>query len=161
MVLNFARVLFLVAGVTFIAPFLSVAEDRDLTGLYHCAGVNPNGSTYEGIAQIVRHERTYRVRWILPPNITHHGIGVVSGNVLAVSYFGEAPGVIVYKLEEGPRLVGEWTVLGADGRLFTETLTKMAEVIVEPAAPGPELQEPSGPAPKPGRVILPGHVVAI
>jgi len=51
--------------------------------------------------------------------------------VLAVSYFSGLPGVAAYQIEDGSRLVGEWTVAGAGGELFSETLIKMPAEALE------------------------------
>ena len=48
------------------------------------------------------------------------------GDTVPVAYTGgTAIGVVVYRIEKGPRLTGQWTVLGADGDLYRETLTKI------------------------------------
>ena len=58
--------------------------------------------------------------------VTSIGIGIIRGDVLAVSYYtGTNIGIALYHIEKGPRLTGEWTVLGADGQRYPETLTKM------------------------------------
>ena len=51
--------------------------------------------------------------------------------MLAVSYFSGLPGVAAYQIEDGSRLVGEWTVAGAGGELFSETLIKMPAEALE------------------------------
>ena len=63
--------------------------------------------------------------------------------MLAVSYFSGLPGVAAYQIEDGSRLVGEWTVAGAGGELFSETLIKMpAEALEQRQRPLPS-QPPS------------------
>jgi hypothetical protein len=47
---------------------------------------------------------------------------------LAVSYFGSAPGIVSYRILRGhqdTRLVGQWTAVGADGRVYREALTRV------------------------------------
>ena len=34
-------------------------------------------------------------------------------------------GIVVYRIEKGPTLNGQWSILGADGQLYPEVLTKM------------------------------------
>jgi hypothetical protein len=124
------------------------AADADLTGVYACEGVRPDGAAYRGTVEIVRHDGTYELLWTLPPHEQYVGIGMVSGSVLAVSYFGGMPGLVVYRIEagdKGPRLVGQWTVVDADGHVFPETLTKVAEAIIVPpvAKPRPGRAVPS------------------
>ena len=72
--------------------------------------------------------------------------GIYSNGILAVSYFGGAPAVVVYKLD-GDHLEGDWTMGGIDGATYTETLTKMPEGTV---APQPSAQ-PQRPADRPRR----------
>jgi hypothetical protein len=104
------------------------ANGPDITGAYACEGMNPDGTVYRGIVQIVRQGDAYLVLWTLPPDGRHLGIGLLSGDVLAVSYFSGGMGAIVYKVAEtadGIRLDGKWTVLAAKGLTFSETLKKV------------------------------------
>lgn len=113
----------------------------DLAGVYKCAGKNPDGTAYEGFVEIRKLENTFRVRWTLQ-DAAITGVGIYSGGVLAVSYFGGAPAVAVYKVE-GDRLIGEWTMGGVEGTMYTETLTKTDEAV-------PQLQERRRPRGTPG-----------
>lgn len=107
------------------APAVSSAQDIALDGVYRSEGVNPDGTKYRGTVEIAKDDQTYLVRW-LARQVTSIGIGIVKGDVLAVSYYtGTNIGVALYRIEKGPRLTGEWTVLGADGQRYPETLTKM------------------------------------
>lgn len=123
------RKLLLVAAVAivlhFFAPAVCSAQDVALDGVYRSEGVNPDGTKYRGTVEIAKDDQTYLVRW-LARQVTSIGIGIVRGDVLAVSYYtGTNIGVALYHIEKGPRLTGEWTVLGADGQRYPETLTKM------------------------------------
>ena len=102
------------------------AEAPDLAGIYICDGVNAQGA-YRGFVEIVRAKDTFRVKWTFPRSgDSALGIGIVSNGVLAVSYYGgQTAGVVVYKLDGGTTLVGEWTVAGVNGGVFKETLTRM------------------------------------
>ena len=107
------------------APAVCSAQDIPLDGVYRSEGVNPDGTKYRGTVEIAKDDQTYLVRW-LARQVTSIGIGIVRGDVLAVSYYtGTNIGVALYRIEKGPRLTGEWTVLGADGQRYPETLTKM------------------------------------
>ena len=107
------------------AALLAAQPDAaaDVTGAYLCEGVNPDGTKYRGTVDITKVNDTYRVQWTMAEH-SLTGIGIFSNGVLAVSYFGGAPGVIVYRPADG-RLVGEWTVGTAEGAVYAETLTKM------------------------------------
>ena len=110
------------AGVS--APPARMADLPDLAGVYSCDGVNPAGRPYKGIVEIVKMDDTFHLRWTFPQESDAAlGIGILSNGVLAVSYYGgAAAGVVVYKIEEGNKLTGDWTIVGADGGVFHETL---------------------------------------
>ncbi|HVZ22769.1 MAG TPA: hypothetical protein VG871_16965 [Vicinamibacterales bacterium] len=126
-----------------VAPVVARASDRpqpavDISGTYLCQGQSPDGTSYHGIVQIVKIDDTFRIRWALAGRsgeVDLVGVGIYSNGVFAVSYFGGAPGVGVYKLE-GANLDGEWTIGGADGAVYSETLTRMQKPPDDSAAPG-------------------------
>src|SRR3970282_856136 len=81
------------------------AAPPDLVGSYRCDGMNPDGSAYRGVVEIAKVRETFRVKWTLDDSAVT-GVGIYSNDVFAVSYFGGAPAVVVYKVD-GSRLVGE------------------------------------------------------
>ena len=105
------------------AGSLAAPDPPDLVGTYRCNGVNPDGSAYEAFVEITRRDGTFRVEWIMDGGVVT-GVGIYSGGVFAASYFGGAPAVVVYKID-GERLIGEWTMGGIEGAMYTETLTKL------------------------------------
>ena len=118
----------------------SNAEEAPLVGTYDCQGVEPDGTPYHGIVQIIANKGTYDVIWIFSSGQQYAGLGVVNGNVLAVSYFTNRPGVVAYQIEKGekgPRLQGQWTVVGA-GAVFKETLTRVTRDVKRPEMPPPQ-----------------------
>ncbi len=144
--------------VGFTAPVArQAADDQELAGVYMCDGVSPEGSAYRAIVEIDRFHDTYRVRWTFPQEKQSLGIGIVSGKTFAVSYYGSGmAGVVVYKIEEGPRgnkLVGEWAVAGADGSVYAETLTRM------PGRQAPSVDDPQ-PEPRDRREARPRRAPA-
>lgn len=123
---RFALVLIAVLG----SMGTMAAENRaDLSGMYLCEGINPDGTPYRGLVEITATASTYQVRWTMSEQLTL-GVGIFSGGVLAVSYFGETPGVVVYR-RDGHRLLGEWTVSESNGQLYSETLTKLPKQLRE------------------------------
>ena len=97
-------------------------------------GINPDGSTYESVVvEIVRHNDAYQLRWLADSELIAVGMGIRTGDVLAVSYLSGLPGVVAYRIEQGDRLVGEWTVAGAEGELFSETLVKVSSTSAAPS----------------------------
>ena len=121
-------------------------DPPDLVGTYRCNGVNPDGSKYEAVVEITKREGTFRVAWIMDGG-TVMGVGIYSNGVFAASYFGGAPAVVVYKVD-GDRLVGEWTMGGIEGSLYSETLTKVSSTVQPRPAPRPRRPEPERDTPR-------------
>ena len=120
-------------------------QPNDLNGTYLCEGVRPDGAPYLGTVRIVRHESAYHLLWTVGSEEQYLGIGILNGEVLAVSYFTGAPGVVAYQIERSAgraRLVGQWTVANAEGRVFSETLTRLTPEVTVPTMPQrqPKLQ---------------------
>ena len=118
-----------------------------LIGTYDCQGVEPDGTPYRGVVQIIPSAGTYDVIWIFSNGQQYSGLGVVNGDVLAVSYFTNRPGVVAYKIEQsekGPRLEGEWTVVGA-GKVFHETLTRLTAEVKRADPPSVQERRPRTP----------------
>jgi hypothetical protein len=109
----------------------------DLVGVYHCDGKNPDGTAYQGFVEIAKVRETFRVKWTLEESSVL-GVGIYSNGIFAVSYFGGAPAVAVYKID-GTKLVGEWTMGGIEGAVYSETLTKTSS---EVPPPQPRRQDP-------------------
>src|SRR3954471_14640551 len=145
------RALLLVLGVAIAVPVAaatdSPAATNDIVGMYTCEGVSPDNHPYHGTVEIVRLDDTFRVIWTLAADSGElqqvMGVGILSNGVFAASYFGGGPGIAVYKID-GRKLVGEWTIGGADGTMYPETLTRMAEG-ARPPEPERKHDEPQGP----------------
>ena len=132
------------------SPMAAQSPQPELSGVYRCNGMNPDGTAYQGIVEISKLENTFRVRWTMDDG-SIIGVGIFSNGVFAVSYFGGAPAVVVYKLD-GTTLVGEWTMGGIEGTVYKETLTR-----TEGVAPPPR-QTPEPRAPRRDREQAPGGV---
>jgi hypothetical protein len=130
-----------VAAVCTFSPMAAQSPSPELSGVYRCNGMNPDGTAYEGVVEISKLKNTFRVRWTMDDG-SIIGVGILSNGVFAVSYFGGAPAVVVYKLD-GTNLVGEWTMGGIEGAVYKETLTKTEGVA--PPRPVPGEREPAGP----------------
>jgi hypothetical protein len=71
------------------------------------------------------------------------GVGIREGDMLAVSFFGaDSGGVVLYRID-GTKLVGHWSAPLANGQVFEETLTRMADP--PPSPPSPPSTSPSRP----------------
>jgi hypothetical protein len=123
-----AFLLGVVVVLALLGPVRAAAEDApasDFSGVYACEGMNPDGTPYAGVVEIVKLRDTYLVRWTMTDGVRVVGVGVVKAGVLAVSYFAGTPAVVVYSTETDGRLAGKWTMGGAEGLLFSETLKKI------------------------------------
>ncbi len=114
---------FVLACLAFMAH--AHAFSRDLSGSYDCEGFNANGSPYQGNVEIRRKGEMYLVKWRIGRNDTYDGVGLVTGSLLSVSYYGGIEGIVVYAIsEDGSRLTGRWAVRNGDGRVFEEMLVR-------------------------------------
>jgi hypothetical protein len=132
-------------GSASAAPDTKTPE-TNLVGVYACEGTNPDGKTYSGIVEIIKHRDAYLIRWTMPDESQVVGVGIFTGGMLSVSYFGGTPSLVVYSIAENGRLTGTWTAVGAEGALFTETLTRLPEGAA-PKPPKPTKRE-SQPRPR-------------
>jgi len=124
--------------------FTTAADSEvELAGVYACNGRNPDGSSYDTVVEIVKQDDAFVLRWFDQSELIAVGLGIRKGDVFAVSYFSGLPGVAAYHIEDGNRLVGEWTVAGAGGALFSETLTKMPAEMLEQRQQPLQSQPPS------------------
>ena len=142
MIRKFLSFVALGAVLNISASTLCLAQELDLSGVYRCEGTSPSGRPYRATVELAKNDHTYRLRWTTSEG-TSLGIGIVNGNVLAVSYLtGTNVGVVLYKIEKGPRMIGQWAVFGADGQLYPETLTKLGMEVrqhdQQPPAADPE-----------------------
>ena len=145
------------SALTALLPVLRATPDTDITGIYECEGMTANGSPYKGTVEIARNNGMYELLWVFGPREQYLGFGVVNENVLAVSVLAGMPGVVAYKIEKsekGSRLVGQWTVPNAEGRVFSETLTKIGKAPDRPKAAKPETSAPPRPKIRPSSVSL-------
>ncbi|MCC5619001.1 hypothetical protein LC605_28755 [Nostoc sp. CHAB 5836] len=110
-------------GLAVLIPGLGSANDLDITGNYNCQGKNADGSTYRGEVEITKKGNTYIINWLIGGQ-KFNGLGILEGNVLAVSYYGNSSGVVAYRVEGDSKLVGRWTSLQLNGKVNKEVLTK-------------------------------------
>jgi hypothetical protein len=152
----------LVACLIFAAvPVAAATDDKaaesDLAGRYACEGKSPAGRPYHGLVDIVHLDDTYRVIWTLAGDSGElqqvMGVGILSNGIFAASYFGGGPGVAVYRIE-GRKLVGEWTIGGADGATYPETLTRVSDEELKELEQQLESDQPhEQPQPPPARKV--------
>jgi hypothetical protein len=92
------------------------ATTANIAGKYNVTGTNPNGAGYRGTLQIIPHGDVYQFRW--NAGTQYDGVGVVNGDVVAVSFAaganGKGCGVIDYLIRNDGSLVGRWGYWGTD-----------------------------------------------
>ena len=139
------------SALTALLPVMTATPNTDITGIYECEGTTANGTPYKGTVEIARNNGTYEVLWVFGPREQYLGFGVINENVLAVSVLAGMPGVVAYKIEKsdkGSRLVGQWTVPNAEGKVFNETLTKVGDAPERPKKAKPEAEPGAAPRDK-------------
>ena len=117
-------------------------DPPDLPGIYECQGTGADGRPYRGAVIIDSEGSRFVVRWIIASELTAVGVGIREGNMLAVSFFGpESGGVVLYRID-GQRLIGHWSAPLAEGQVFEETLTRVANPPTPSSAPSPAPARP-------------------
>jgi hypothetical protein len=129
------------------AAMQAAAEPAALAGVYECRGVGADGKQYRGAVVIEPDGSRFLLQWYMSAELTAVGLGIREDNMLAVSFFGaDAGGVVLYRID-GQRLVGHWSAPLANGQIFEETLTRMAEPPPSPPSTSPSRPRPSNSRP--------------
>jgi hypothetical protein len=100
------------------------ADEADIAGKYQCKGVAAGGKAYEAAVEIAKQGAAYTIVWKFSDGTIFEGVALREANVLAVGFTGSYKGVVLYKIEPGPKLVGRWTVPQSNGVVYTETLER-------------------------------------
>ena len=133
----------MVAGplVGHAAAMPAETEPAALAGVYECQGTGADGRPYRGAVVIEPDGKRFVLQWYMAAELSAVGVGIREGDMLAVSFFGpESGGVVLYRIN-GQRLVGHWSAPLANGQVFEETLTRMADP--SPSPPSPPATPPS------------------
>lgn len=103
-------------------PLMPTPATAQRSGTYAVTGQGPDGSRYEGSAQLqATGPSTWRITWRIGGE-TMTGVGVMMGSVLVVGYVhGGQTGAAGYEVGPDGRLSGRWTA-GREGGVGTETL---------------------------------------
>ncbi len=101
-----------------------------IVGNYTFVG-NEDGDDYTGTAKITAHGDAFKVEFTSAEanDVGETGIGILTGRVLSVCWVSDvddSKGIVVFRLsKDDKKLVGKWAYFGGEGKLFTETLTKV------------------------------------
>ena len=102
----------------------SIAGDYTFVG-------NEGSDDYTGTAKITAQGDAFKVEFTPAEanDVGETGIGILTGRVLSVCWVSEvddSKGIVVFRLsKDDKKLVGKWAYFGGEGKLFTETLTKV------------------------------------
>jgi hypothetical protein len=126
-----------------VAP-VSAAGQPTFDGVYIAHGVDSEGNEYRRAVDIEREGDRFIVTWVAARVVgeaillepTWVGVGIATGDTLSVSFIaGDTLGVIVYQFgtDQQP-LKGRWTLAGDDEAIYSETLTRLPDILPEPVA---------------------------
>jgi hypothetical protein len=112
---------------TFIFPHLLCAE-TNLSGEYSCKGEDPDGTTYEGTANIEKVKDAYKIKWVVGQE-KFFCVGIQSGDTASFAYLDAETkkdlGISVYKItEDGKVLTGKWVSYPGKTNLGKDVMTK-------------------------------------
>ncbi len=107
-----------------------------IEGFYSCKGTEAGGKPYSGVCVIQKKNDVHVFQWVMTGGSSFAGVGVRQGDTIAVGWAipgekGIIRGVNVYRVEQGPRLVGRWASLPGPGIVQDETLTFLKKLDVE------------------------------
>ncbi len=101
-----------------------------IAGNYTFVG-NEGSDDYTGTAKITAQGDAFEVEFTAAGanDVGETGIGILTGRTFSVCWVSTADdskGIAVFRLKKDNKtLAGRWTTLGGEGKLFTETLTKV------------------------------------
>jgi hypothetical protein len=118
-------------------------EAEDIVGSYRSESVEVDGSRHVAEAVIERRGDAYAVVFKKGAIVSYIGIGIRMGDVFCMSWTSKGElGITLYKIEKGPRLVGQYTELAGPGILRHDVLTREKGLPWTAAPPSP----PAAPA---------------
>tara|TARA_R110002049_G_scaffold23781_4_gene84540 strand:+ start:40829 stop:41188 length:360 start_codon:yes stop_codon:yes gene_type:complete len=96
----------ILAGVVALClPLVAMAQQADISGSYLAEGRNPDGSAYQGVAQIAERDGSVQIDWTVGGQ-NYSGSGVRDGLVVVVNWGESAP--VVYVVMANGDLHGTW-----------------------------------------------------
>jgi hypothetical protein len=143
----------MIALVVGVVPAFSAGQSA-FDGVYIARGVDSAGNEYRRAVDIERHGDRFTVTWVAAEVVgqavilepTWVGVGIATGDTLSVSFVAEdAFGIMVYEFGGDGQVSGRWTLAGEDETIYSETLTRLPDVmpiVTSGSAPARE-HEPS------------------
>ncbi len=115
--------------ITLKKPKPAADETVDIVGKYRYEVLDAPGNGFVADAFVEKRGDSYIVTYKLNDKVLFIGTAIRKGDQLSVAWsnLGQA-GISVYKIEAGPKLMGEYTVLGGVGATAKESLTPWKKV---------------------------------
>jgi uncharacterized protein (TIGR03067 family) len=102
----------------------SPKDEIEIVGTYDCETVDPDGRSMVAEAVIERSGDAYQVTFRKDRMLAFVGVGMREGDRFSLSWGNRGQvGISVYRIEKGPKLVGQFTQVGGIGLVGQETLT--------------------------------------
>jgi uncharacterized protein (TIGR03067 family) len=115
--------------ITLKKPKPEVPEEINIVGKYRSNLVDPQGKTVIAQAQVDRRGDGYVVTYTREDKLLYIGTALRRGNQLSMAWVSSSQaGVSVYTIEPGPKLVGDYTILGSIGVVGREVLTPWKQI---------------------------------
>jgi uncharacterized protein (TIGR03067 family) len=119
-------------------------EVEDIVGVYRSESLEIDGSRHVAEAVIEKRGDAYIVAFKKGQVIAYIGVGIRQGDIFSMAWTSKGElGVTIYKIEKGPRLIGQYTELNGPGFLRTDVLTRERGL---PWTGAPPAAAPSTPA---------------
>jgi uncharacterized protein (TIGR03067 family) len=110
----------------FVAVYRRVNKSAgaiDIVGKYTVTADQGTGQQATMTAEIKKLGDGYQITWSVPGGVAYTGIGIRTGDVLSVTWGNRGSvGLSVYRITRGPKLSGQYTMLGGPGMMGREEL---------------------------------------
>jgi uncharacterized protein (TIGR03067 family) len=105
---------------------LRAKDELDLIGTYRSVAMGFDGQEYLADAIIDKLGDGYTIQYKINGQPAYVGVGLRKGNAMSMYWLNQGqPGITVYQIEPGPRLVGRYMQLSGAGILEEEILTRV------------------------------------
>jgi hypothetical protein len=118
-------ILFVCSSIGCVSSFITMNSNPannqliNIEGVYECTS-----KTYKGLTSITKLGEIYYLNWKIGKQ-SYRGVGIRENNILSASWTNGKGiiGIVVYKIESGPRLSGKYSFQPGKNIIGTEILT--------------------------------------